>query len=118
MFEERLAPVLQQLDSDERELGRVTSILRFCSPAMLFESISDDLAGTGRVRWRRFLEQMDAHVRSHSTTPFVFREEATAELARRLGPRITALFLAPWIVLLASWVYSRHPGAREKHAAC
>jgi Domain of unknown function (DUF3526) len=63
MFEERLAPVLQQLHLDERKLDRVTSILRFCSPAMLFESISDDLAGTGRVRWRRFLEQMDAHVR-------------------------------------------------------
>jgi hypothetical protein len=33
MFDERLAPVLQQLHLDERKLDRVTSILRFCSPA-------------------------------------------------------------------------------------
>jgi ABC-2 type transport system permease protein len=112
MFEQRLAPVLEQLNSDERTLERAISILSFCSPALLFESVADDLAGTGRPRWRNFVAQVDAHVRAHDeqvtkailagqpappALPFRFREESGSGLLRRIAARLVALLLLPWL---------------------
>jgi ABC-2 type transport system permease protein len=104
MFEAQLAPVLQTLDADEQRLDRVISTLRFCSPALLFESIVDDLAGTGRPRWQSFVAQVDDHIRSDRTSGFVFVEESTVGLLNRLAPRLIGLSILPWIVLLlARW---------------
>jgi ABC-2 type transport system permease protein len=123
MFERRLAPILGQLDSDEQRLGRAISLLRFCSPALLFESVVDDLAGTGRARWNAFMAQVDAHVRmcdeqmtvailagqpSPPALPFTYREESTAELLHRLAARLAALLLLPWITVAAGR-WQRHP---------
>lgn len=112
MFEQRLAPVLEQLDTDERRLNGTLDFLRFCSPAILFESIADDLAGTGRARWREFVAQTDAHIRSYEervtsailagqpippAPPFEYREESVSQLSRRIAARLTSLVLFPWI---------------------
>jgi hypothetical protein len=93
MYEERLAPVLAQVDSDERRLDRAVSVLRFCSPALLFDSISTDLAGTGRARWQRFLAQVDTHVRAGRQAPFTFEEERTRDILIRIAPRVMALLI-------------------------
>jgi hypothetical protein len=67
--------------------------MRFFSPALLFESISDDLAGTGRIRWRHFLAQVDAHIRAGRQAPFTFEEESISSTLSRIAPRIAAVLL-------------------------
>jgi ABC-2 type transport system permease protein len=98
MFEEQLAPVLQTLDTDEQRLDRAIAVLRYLSPALVFESILDDLAGTGRPRWREFVAQVDTHIRRGRATPFTFSEESTAGLLRRIGPRMIAVLILPCII--------------------
>jgi ABC-2 type transport system permease protein len=61
--EGRLAPVLVQLDTNERRESAFFVLAQYLSPALTLRGIADDLAGTGRYRWRSFLGQLDDYVR-------------------------------------------------------
>lgn len=63
LFEQRLASVLQDLDSREKRLETGTAVAQFLSPALLFQVALDEAAGTGKARHREFLSQLDAYVR-------------------------------------------------------
>jgi hypothetical protein len=110
--EQRLASLLAELDANERRDTAFLAIARFSSPALVLQTIGDDVAGAGQGRWKRFLGQLDEHVReresffsekilsnanvsSHDVdvhlVPFRYREEAIAPLVRQVVPSIVAL---------------------------
>jgi ABC-2 type transport system permease protein len=113
LFEQQLDGVLTELHASEQREERLSQIARYCSPALLFQAIVDDAAGTGRHRWQRFVGQLDDYIRrrdgyftrkilanEHITSadfgfliPFRYREEDTSDLFVRL--------VAPVIALLA-----------------
>jgi ABC-2 type transport system permease protein len=113
LFEQRLDPILRVLDADERREAAFVGIAQFSSPALLFQAIVEEVAGTGRHRWRRFLAQLDDHVRQRNTffvtrilhnkiigsddltalAPFRYQEESVATLFGRLTLPLTGLIV-------------------------
>jgi ABC-2 type transport system permease protein len=111
MFERRLANVISELDAKERQHDAFVRIARFGSPALLFQSVTDDVAGTGRDRWTQFLSQLDDYIRGRETfftrrildganissrdfatlRPFRFREEDTSAMIARVALPLAAL---------------------------
>lgn len=112
LVERRLAPVLAELDANERREAAFFAIARFLSPALLLQTIGDDVAGTGPARWTQFLGQLDGYVReresfftekvlgranvsSHdldgSLVPFLYREEPLTSLVSRVAAPIAGL---------------------------
>jgi ABC-2 type transport system permease protein len=111
LFEQRLEPILRDLDASERREAAFVRIAQFSSPALLFQAIVEDITGTGRYRWQRFLTQLDDHVRERNTffvtrilhnrtfgaedlnalTPFRYQEEGTTALFARLAFPLTGL---------------------------
>ncbi len=112
LIEQRLAPILAELDANERREAAFFAIAQFSSPALLLQTIGDDVAGAGQVRWKRFLGQLDEYVRQRDSffigkvlsnanvslldvdghlRPFRYREESMAALVRRAAPSIVAL---------------------------
>jgi ABC-2 type transport system permease protein len=61
--EEKLAPVLAQLDANEWREAEFFAIAKYLSPALVLRGLADDLAGTGQHRWQAFLGQLDEYVR-------------------------------------------------------
>jgi ABC-2 type transport system permease protein len=61
--EQRLGSILAELDANERREAAFFAIARFSSPALVLQTMADDLAGTGQHRWKSFLAQLDEYVR-------------------------------------------------------
>jgi ABC-2 type transport system permease protein len=104
MFEQRLAPVLRDLESGEKRLDNAMAVAQFLSPALLFQSVTDEVAGTDRARHREFLSQLDQHIRTldreNNRRPFMFREEPTFALQGRAAVRILAMLVMAGVLLL------------------
>lgn len=111
LFERDLDRSLGVLDANERREAAFVRIAQFSSPALLFQAIAEDLAGTGRHRWQRFLGQLDDHVRQGNTffigkilhnenvwsddlatlAPFRYQEESASAMLARLVVPLTGL---------------------------
>jgi Domain of unknown function (DUF3526) len=110
--EQRLAPVLAELDANERREAAFFAVARFSSPALVLQTMADDLAGTGQYRWKSFLGQLDEYVRQRDAffvrkilsnvnvsardvdgtlLPFRYREEPMTALVWRAAAPFTAL---------------------------
>jgi ABC-2 type transport system permease protein len=130
LVEQRLAPILSELEANERREAAFFSIARFLSPALLLQVIGDEVAGTGRDRWTRFLGQLDDYVRQQDAfftrkildnenitsadaaglIPFRYREEPTfAAVPRLVPPLIGLLFMAGALASLCTRVSRRWP---------
>jgi ABC-2 type transport system permease protein len=115
LVEQQLAGVLSQLEDSEQREDRFMQATRYGSPALLFQAIVDDLAGTGRSRSQRFLGQLDDYIRGRDgfftrkilgnepvtsvdfgfLTPFRYREEDMSDvLVRSAAPLIALLGMA------------------------
>jgi ABC-2 type transport system permease protein len=112
LTEQRLAPVLARLDEEDRHEALFYSMTRYASPALLMQSVFDEVAGTGRDRRLRFLGQIDTYVRERddfftrrilenrnitladvsTLTPFRYVEEAPRSLWRRIVLPVTGIF--------------------------
>jgi hypothetical protein len=112
LVEQRLAPILAELAANERRERAFFAIAQFLSPALLIQIIGDDVAGTGPVRWTRFLSQLDEYMRQResfftervllnsnvrsqdldgSLVPFVYREEPIAATLSRMALPVAGL---------------------------
>jgi len=122
LVEQRLAPVLRVLAQQERREAAFFAIARYASPALLMQSLIDDLAGTGHHRRMRFLGQLDDHVREvdafftqrilgnrnitsedfQTLTPFHYREDAATSLLTRVALPLFALLAMCFCCIWAS----------------
>jgi ABC-2 type transport system permease protein len=122
LFEERLAPIVARLEAGERWRETLTDRLSMFSPALLLQSVVDDLAGTGVGRWRNFLAQLGTYIRRREEfftirilnsqnlvgadldylRPFTYQEETFAELFEQIAsPFIFLVMLALFATTLA-----------------
>lgn len=122
--EQRLAPVLAELDEHERREVTFFAATRYLSPALVLQAIAEDVAGTRPERSTSWLGQLDQYVRRRDAffsakalgdanvssreidvdlTPFRFREERVASLAGRMAlPIAWLLSIAIALVALCS----------------
>jgi len=118
----RARPVVDRYEQQLARQQQMIDRLRFLSPAVLMQDALNDVAGTGTPRHRHFLEQVDrfhaqwrgfvvplifqkARITDVSTAPaFVYDEEATAAVARRVLISGMGL-LAPAVVM--AWIGHR-----------
>jgi ABC-2 type transport system permease protein len=126
--ERRVRPVLDRYEAQLAGQQRVTSGLRFLSPAILMQDALNDIAGTGIPRHRHFMAQVTtfhsqwrdhfvplifrkAQLTGFSELPsFRYNEEPAAAVAGRVGIALLGL-LVPSIVLAVvgrSWL-ARYP---------
>lgn len=112
--EQRLASVLAELDANERREAAFFAVTRFLSPALVLQTIGEDVAGTGEHRRKSFLGQLDKYVRQRdaffvgkilgdanvsaldvegSLGPFRYREEPLTTLMYRAAFPLMAMAL-------------------------
>lgn len=123
--EHRLAPVLAELDANERREAEFFAIVKFLSPALVLRGLADDLSGTGPHRWELLLEQLDEHVRQRDAyfsqkvlgnanvpahdvgdvlVPFRYREESLGRMmARAVLPLVSLAVVAAGLGLAVMW---------------
>lgn len=121
LVEQRLAPVLGELQASEQLGDMVFRAARFVSPALLLQAIGDDVAGTSQARHARFIAQLDVYVREREAfftgkileranvtveevathlVPFRYRDESIAAVVRRALPPVAALIAAAGVLVL------------------
>lgn len=114
-----LEPVLARYEASLERQEALVDRFRFFSPALLLQDILLDIAGTGTVRHRRFMAQVDAFrndwrdlfapryvverpvftAADYDRLPrFVFHEEPTGEVARRTALPLVLLVGLPLLL--------------------
>jgi len=124
----RAKPVVDRYEEQLRRQQRLIDRLRFLSPAVLMQDALSDVAGTGVARHRHFLEQVDrfhagwrrfivplifqkGRITAFDGVPsFVYQEETTASVARRVAFGLIGLVVpAACLAVAGLWRFRRYP---------
>jgi ABC-2 type transport system permease protein len=119
-IEQKLAPLLALRHTRQKRQQWVITLAGLFSPALTSQKAMSEIAGAGRTRHSRFLDQLDRHVRGvkglllprilHKESvrssdferirAFEFEEETNASLTRRLMPQFAILTILPLLMSL------------------
>jgi ABC-2 type transport system permease protein len=119
--ERRVRPVVSRYEEQVAKQQRAIDSLRFLSPAILMQAALNDIAGTGTVRHRDYLAQVDAfhgawrdyfvakifaktQVTDFDQVPrFSYSEEPTAVVTQRVGVALLGLLLPAAAIGMLGW---------------
>lgn len=128
--EAALAPLHESHEAALTAQQRTVELLSFASPALLFQSVLDDLAGTGLKRYQRFAGQVARHQKSwrdfvlprlfadrdvqstelDAVPSFRFVEESRGELILRTIPSLAGLLSGMLLFVFLAARRLRTPG--------
>lgn len=115
-IEQRIRPVLDTFEGQQRRQQSVVSLFRYLSPALLMQEMLNDISGTGIARHRTFLSQVaeyheawrafftprifrNERLDSFAGLPrFTFTDESTGTLVSRVSVSLAALLIAATLI--------------------